>query len=179
MLLLQQLIHKIGQAFLNNEVRHLKMERKIMSLHDAGQIGILFHAAAPDEERKVENYADKLRSEGKKVFMLGYVDEKELPERNKHSVTVQYFCRSDLNSYLKPISSKVKQFERTSFDMLLCLFATPVLPLLYVSAHSKANYRTGPQMENGLKYFDGIIDTGEIKSIDFLIEQMDFYLKVI
>jgi hypothetical protein len=104
---------------------------------------------------------------------------KQLPGNKKFSLQSEYFWQETLSPLNLPVKSKISRFIEMEFDWLLNIYTEPILPMLAVAAYSHAHYRIGPAIHGGVRYFDAMIDTGENSSLAFLIEQMDFYLKVI
>lgn len=164
---------------LSREIAERKKKSKMIGYEQVEHIGIVYDAAYIEKEGIVHQYANKLRSEGKKVFLLGFVDMKQLPGNKKFSLQSEYFWKETLNSFNLPVKNKLSRFLEMEFDWLLNLYLDPVLPLMAIAAYSHAKYRIGPAIEGGVKYFDAIIDTGDKQDLTFLIDQMDFYLKVI
>jgi tyrosyl-tRNA synthetase len=48
-----------------------------------------------------------------------------------------------------------------------------------ISAFSKAKYRIGSNVADNIDYNDAMIDTGSRNDLNYLIEQIDFYLRSI
>lgn len=149
----------------------------MLSLDRAQHIGIVYNAESKENEQVINQYASELRAEGKKVFMLGYVDQKQLPHTKKFLLNSEFFWREKLNGVNLPIKGKIGQFLQLEFDLLLNLYNEPLLPMQAIAAYSKAKYRVGANIEGGLNYFDAVIDTGSRTDLRFLIEQVDFYLR--
>ncbi len=179
MQLLENIRNRIGTFLLHQHTNQKSPKRKFVSLNEARDIGIVYDATDINKEKTVHQYAERLRHEGKKVFLLGYADVKTLPANKKTSIQSEYFCKENLTLFNLPDKEKIGHFPEMNFDLLLNIYDKPHMPMLAISAYSKAKYRVGPGIPNGLLYFDGIIDTGKNKDLLFLIEQMDFYLKAI
>lgn len=169
----------IGRWQLKQEVTKRKRQSTLISFNQVQHIGILYHADNKEHEQLIAKYAGELRAEGKKVFMMGYVDAKLLPHTKKFLLNSEYFWKEKLNGFNLPVKGKIGQFLQVEFDLLLNLYMEPLLPLQAIAAYSKAKYRVGSQIENGLQFYDAIIDTGNQKSLHYFIEQIDFYLRQI
>lgn len=177
MKLIDDLKNYIGRWQLNREVKKAHKKNKRLSLEQAQHIGIVYNAESKENEQTVNQYANDLRAEGKKVFLLGYVNLKQLPQSKKFLLNSEFFWKEKLNGINLPIKGKIGQFLQLEFDLLLNLYHEPLLPMQAIAAYSNARYRVGAQMEDGLNYYDAIIDTGSKKDLRYLIEQMDFYLR--
>lgn len=179
MKILEDVKNYIGRWQLKQEISKLRQQRKLIPFDKVQHIGILYHADNKEHEQLIAKYAGELRAEGKKVFMMGYVDAKLLPHSKKFLLNSEYFWREKLNGFNLPIKGKIGQFLQLEFDLLLNLYTEPLLPLQAIAAYSNAKYRVGSQIENGLQFYDAIIDTGSHKGLHYFIEQIDFYLRQI
>lgn len=177
MKLIEDIRNRIGTYLLLGETGKNKTKRDFTPLGNAKEIGIIYNGWVRDEEQIVHAYANELRSEGKKVFLMGYVDLKLLPGNKKFSLQSEYCWREKLTPFNLPDKGKVGRFLQIEFDLLMSIYTEPLLPMQALSAYAKARYRVGPIMQNGLHYVDAMIDTGENKDLRFLIEQIDFYLR--
>jgi hypothetical protein len=176
---IQDIKNAIGRFSLGREIAGKRIKRQLTSFREVDHVGIVYNAGSNANEDLVTNYANQLRQEGKKVFLLGYVDEKQLPHNKKFNMQSEFFWREKLNGINLPIKGKVGRFLEMEFDLLLNLYIEPLLPLQAVAAYSKARYRVGAHIEGSLDYYDALIDTGERNDLSFLIQQIDFYLKAI
>jgi hypothetical protein len=177
MSLIEKIKTQVGRLILSREAREHKRHHKLVALGEANHIGIVYNAENSRDEQLVNSYANQLRSEGKKVFTMGYVDQKELHHSKKFSINSEFFWKEKLNGFNLPIRGKIGQFLEIEFDLLLNLYLEPVLPMQAIAAYSNARYRVGSNIDGALEYYDAMIDTGGRKDLGFLINQIDFYLK--
>jgi len=177
MQLTEDIKNYIGRLQLNNQIVQKKVKRKRLSYSHTNYIGILYDAADTANEQLITVYANQLRSENKKVFMLGFFNQKNLPANKKFLLNSEYFWLEKLTSFNLPDRGKVGQFFQQEFDLLINLYLQPILPLQAASAYSKASYRVGAHFSNGLQYVDFMVDIGNNNDIGFLIKQIDFYSK--
>jgi hypothetical protein len=179
MKLTEDIKNYIGRMILNREVAAEKTKRSLSAFDRIQHVGIVYDAADNTQEEIVNNYANQLRTEGKKVFMMGYVDSKNLPHTKKFNLQSEFFWKEKLNVFNLPIKGKIGRFLELDFDLLLNLYQQPSLPMQAIAAYSNARYRVGAHLEGGLGFYDAMIDTGERKDLGFLVQQIDFYLKAI
>ena len=179
MKLIEDIKNFIGRWQLEREVRATIVKHKLVAFNQVNHVGIVYHADLKEHEQLVAKYAADLRAEGKKVFMLGYVDAKQLPHTKKFLLNSEFFWREKLNGINLPIKGNIGQFLHLEFDLLLNLYHEPILPLQAISAYSKAKYRVGAHIPEGIDYLDAMIDVGPNKDLKYLIEQIDFYLRTI
>lgn len=178
MKLIEDIKNFIGRLQLQREMSSKPLKRKLVSFNEVNHIGIVYNADQKEHEQLVAKYASDLRAEGKKVFMLGYVDAKQLPHTKKFLLNSEFFWREKLNGVNLPIKGKIGQFLQLEFDLLLNFYQEPILPLQAIAAYSKAKYRVGAHINGGLDYYDAMIDVGQRNNdLKYLIEQVDFYLR--
>jgi hypothetical protein len=179
MKLIEDIKNFLGRWQLHNEIKNKKAKNKLVSFSSINHIGIVYNAETKEQEKLVAKYASELRAEGKKVFMLGYVDAKQLPANKKFLLNSEFFWREKLNGFNLPIKGSIGQFLQLEFDLLLNLYQEPLLPMQAISAFSKAKYRIGSNVADNIDYNDAMIDTGSRNDLNYLIEQIDFYLRSI
>ena len=177
MKLIEDIKNYIGRFLLSKEISENKMKHILSSFNEVQHVGIVYNAEDKNNEEAVNNYANQLRMDGKKVFLMGYVDQKNLPHSKKFILQSEFFWKEKLNGFNLPIKGKIGRFLELDFDLLLNLYFEPSLPMQAIAAYSKAKYRVGSHIDGGLDYYDAMIDIGEKKDLNFLIEQIDFYLK--
>jgi hypothetical protein len=179
MKLIEDIKNYIGRWMLNRELTQKKLKRSFSGYKEVQHIGIVYNAESKGAEDAINNYANRLRSDGKKVFTMGYVDMKELPHTKKFNLQSEFFWKEKLNGFNLPIKGKIGRFLELDFDLLLNLYFEASLPMQAIAAYSNAKYRVASHIEGGIDYYDAMIDVGNKKDLHFLIEQIDFYLKAI
>lgn len=158
-------------AQLNQQLPLTKQDRTSMDFEYAESIGILFDATDAANRNKVLNYADGLTKQGKKVTLLGFVNNKQ----KELSLPFKFFTLREVNWKMIPQGRDVEQFKNENFDILINLYGGLIQPIEYISALSKANLRVGPFSENP-NCFDLMIDTPKGTDLEHLIKQIDFFL---
>jgi hypothetical protein len=179
MKIIEDIKNTMGRMLLSRELDHKRVKRTLVPFSEAQHIGIVYYAGVKANEDIISGYANQLRQEGKKVFTMGYVDGKQLPHTKKFSLQNEFFWKEKLNGFNLPIKGKIGRFLELDFDLLLNLYLEASLPMQAIAAYSHAKYRVGAHIAGGLDYYDAMIDVGPGKNLDFLIQQIDFYLKTI
>ncbi|MES2780151.1 MAG: hypothetical protein V4651_09680 [Bacteroidota bacterium] len=179
MKLIEDIKNYIGRWQLERELGQKKIKHKRVPFNEVNHIGIVYDADSIQHEQLVAQYANELRTEGKKVFLMGYVNQKNLPPTKKFVLHSEFFWKEKLNGINLPIKGKIGQFLQLDFDLLLNLYFEPILPMQAMAVYSQAKYRVASNMTGGLDYYDAMIDIGPKKDLSLLIEQMDFYLRAI
>ena len=170
---------KIGAFALKREHSHENRSRKICNLSEAKNIGVVY--SLPDEEtyRKVSAYVKRLQDSGKKVKALGYVESKALTGQFLPKLAYDFLYPTGLNWNYKPVSVKAKDFIEFEFDILIDLSTVNDLPVLYITALSKAKFKAGMQSDERAGYLDLMISLKDNGTLDELITQVDHYLSII
>ncbi len=139
-------------------------------------VGILYEATRENMEI-ISKYATKLRNEGKTVYILGYFPYKELTFDVNFTMHSEYIHRQNLTWTGLPKNDAGMKFKADDFDLLLNLYNNDILPLFYISLHSKAKFRIGKFEKINVQFFDMMIDMKEDNiELPDLIKQIDYYI---
>ncbi len=178
-----KLFNKLRQFFGNYDYRRrasgIDRNKKTVNIEDAQKIGLLY--LVPDERsyEKIVDFIKNLQKQGKKVFALGFVMNKDVPSFFSSSNSYSFFTLKDLNWYNKPRSTFVTNFLNEKFDLVINLSLEDIFPLQYISGLSKANMRVGKYGEDNGQYYDMMIETDKINDLGSYIEQIAHYLSII
>lgn len=170
--MLNALRKKIFNYVLKKEMRFHKPERRIVNLADAREVGILFDATDTDRAALVNQLADSLRTQFRKIHMLGFYNYPK-PALN---LTFPHFHKKQLNWYLEPQGHLVDEFMERKFDVLINAYAGENPPLEYISALSNARYRIGLYDQSKMYLSDVMIQVQERNNLRQFIEQVKHYI---
>jgi len=151
----------------------------MVNYEQARQLGILFDAGKPENVTFVEGFRKQLEEEGKKVFVLGYVDKKHLPSQLIHQLRVSYCLRRDFSWNLRPRSHFLQQFVKREYDILMDLSAPEQLPMKYLAAVSPSRFKVGAYHEGYLAIFDLTMQVDPGCTAAELAKHCIHYLKII
>lgn len=160
----------IKKALKVNKIVH----REMLNLDVAKKIGILFNATKTNDIITVTQFADKLRNEGKTVFILGFQDRKLKEEQEP-----RIFDRNSVNWFGIPNDTKIDGFQKIKIDILICAFEEECLPLEYIVATSKARFRVGAFSKAKTNYYELMINIKKDQQLLYLLQQIKHFLKVI
>lgn len=171
------MIQKIKSYFFNKKLLELsfnnKSNRRIINLHDAKKIGIVFDASEFKNIQAVREYELKFKHEGKDVQIFGYINS------NEKKYEPFLITNKDLNWYGLPIKKSLQDFSDTNFDILFGFFIGIDSPLNSVFASSKAKLRVGIDYGQSNILFDLIIKSANIKNhTDSIQPQINFLTQV-
>ena len=161
--------------FLRKELKFHHPLRKTIGIGDAMEIGILFDASDPDKVSVVNNFADGLKRDRKKIILLGFYN---VP-KNAINFNFTYFNKKNLNWHLEPQGNAVEEFIARKFDILINAFTGENLPLEYVSAMSAASFRIGSFDREKTYAYDFMIDLKGENDLQFLLNQYKHFLKML
>jgi hypothetical protein len=175
--MIQNILLRIGRAFLNTN--KINKQRVIPDYNDMKRIGILYNADSNEHEMLVQQFANELRESGKKVLLMGFVNQKDLPHQKKPHISNEYFWKAHLNFIGLPITEKIGKFCNEPFDLLINMYFNDELPLQAMSLRSKALFKIGYNSALALPVNNMLIDTGNNKNPLTVGRQMIHYLQAI
>lgn len=168
-----------GRFILRNLIKVKKAKNQFTTLEKAKEIGIIYDANDSKNEGKIQQFAAELRNNGKKVLLMGFINEKELSAKQNPQINSEYFWKEKLTFFNLPNTDKIGQFPNIQFDLLFNIYFDENISMQGLSVVSKAKYKLGAQMNLATQIFDMTIDTGKNKDMYYLAKQMEFYLNAI
>ncbi len=160
---------------IERKLEGLKPERILTNLHDAKTVGIVYNSTNPDNDIIITKFAEHLRTDGKTVDILGFVDDKKID----HKADVLIFNTKNLSWNRTPVDERVEKFADKNFDLLLAAFTEENFPLEYVSRTSKAKWRLGIFDEKKTDYYDMMINMGDKNDLQHFLNQSTHFLNKI
>ena len=151
-----------------------KIQREMINIDKAKSIGILFNATKHEDVRVVFKFSDKLRANGKQVYILGFQNIKSKEESGPKT-----FNRNSVNWYGVPSDAKIDGFVKIPKDILICAFKEECLPLEYIAARSKAKFRVGAFSQLKTNFYELMINIKPEQKLIYLLQQTLHFLKVI
>ena len=170
--MLKQLQRWFHFYFLKKELKFHHPPRKTISLRNANEIGILFDASDPDKVSVINNFAETLKRDRKRIVMLGFYN---VPKQ-AINFNFTYFNKKNVNWHLEPYGDLVDAFIARKFDILINAFVGENLPLEYVSAMSEASFRMGTFHKEKTYAYDFMIDLKGESDLQSLVSQYRHYL---
>lgn len=172
-------IQKVKRYFYNLSLKNTlkknkNIVREMINIDSANRIGILFNATKTNDVITVTQFADKLRSDGKEVFILGYQNRK-----SKEEPGARIFNKSSVSIFGVPQDTKIDGFQKLNLDILICAFEEECLPLEYIVATSKAKFRVGAFSKTKTNYYELMINMKNNQPLLYLLKQIQHFLKVI
>jgi len=134
---------RIGRQMLTGKVSDAGRKVSLCTLSDAKNIGILYNATEYISFEIVRDLVKQLSNNSITISVLGYVDSKKLIDHYLYRKGFDFFSKTDLNWYYKPVSTQTEQFIKEPFDLLLNLSLDYQFPIHYISSASKALFKAG------------------------------------
>ena len=175
MILFRKLRTSLHHQFLKRKLRKANHPRKITNYERAKTVGVLFDAAHPDNVRIARKFSQQLTDMNKFVHVFAYLHTAKPTE----SIPFPYMTKKNLNWLFIPKHPQVDEFLNKHFDLLINLCMEDCLPLEYVAALSNASYRAGRFIEGKEYCAELMINLHESRDMNYLIEQLNVYLKMI
>ncbi|MBK8489661.1 MAG: hypothetical protein IPL49_01845 [Saprospirales bacterium] len=163
---------KLHLRLLQQQLRHHRFPRQSLQFDKTHTIGILFDGTDLDSREIVLGFAKELRSAGKSVKLLGYLDNRTESE----SFPFKVFNKRNIDWLMRPKGDSVADFLDHTYDILLNLSMVENLALEYIAALSKAHYRVGA-FSKTTHCYELMIDLPPTQRLPDLIKQIEFFLQ--
>jgi len=164
---------RVAEKYLIAQAMGNKHHLKTTSFNQVKTIGILYNASLEETIKEVKHITKKLTAMGKEIYTLGFIDKKVLPPNLEPHTKEDYYCIKDLHWYRLPIKERIIRFANEPFDYLLNVYTADDLPLVGVSALSKAHCRLGTFHRKYTSCYDFMINE---KSNQTTTELLDAYM---
>ncbi len=175
-------IDKIKWSFANyvlkKKLRQLSREKKLVNLHQATSIGILYNVTSQTTFQVVKNLVKELTTRQRQVMAVGFVNRKSIPNYCIAANSGYHFNLKDLNWYGAPNNDYVNEFINKEFDILIDLSLDDMFVFKYISGLSKSKFNVGRHNESYLNCFDLMIKMDKSATLEAFIEQVIHYLIV-
>jgi len=131
-------------------------------------VGCVFDASETEVYKSIEKFAKELRKSGKEVDILGFYNQKNVPDVSPF----RFFTTEHLSMAMIPSKSEIAtQFMTKPFDLLINFSSTPHPPVSYLCAASHALFKVGPSTAN-INHYDLIIDLPAGFDVDRYINEL-------
>jgi uncharacterized protein DUF6913 len=168
--------HKLASYLFYKEHARKVSSGSVVSLDDAGNVGILYDATDDNNYELVKTMVKDIRALHKDVLALGYYNATMLPQSRFIKLGLDYFTKKSLNWKMIPKSKIVSNFIANDFDILICLNNNKNVPLKYVASLSNAKFKIGRYDKNNTNIYDFMISVDENFDFKSLIKQTMYYL---
>jgi len=171
----ENLRYKISNMLLRKKAAKLKRQKMLFDFASAKYVGVLCSPHDETGTTHLKEFLHYLSNKGIKYSVVGYFDEKKIPENFLYVKDIDFITKDDLNFLFIPESPIVKQFIDEPFDMLINCSLGDYFPLKYVSHLSVAKCKVGVMRQDETCY-DLMIDVTKKPTIEYFIENLEKYL---
>jgi hypothetical protein len=138
------------------------------NLEEAKTIGLLFDATEVDDRKKSLAYADKLRKQGKKVAVLGFIATVD----KEATFSFDFFTLRQIDWAQRPKGEAIAHWLGQDFEVLVCLFPKTAKFTEYLALHTRAALKIGPVAVKASAY-DLMLDMPAKSSPQQIIKQYE------
>ena len=166
--MIRNIRNSYGSYDLRKKARHINRQKAIHNFITARKAGILFTCKNEEDFNAIKDFKQFLENQNIQVEVLGYVNEKQVPDYYLLRQGFNFFCMKDLNWFQRPTRKFVLDFSTRKFDILFDLSIEEYFPLKYLSRLSPAVYKIGNYKETD--DYDLMIGLKEQKTVPYFIE---------
>lgn len=174
---LENIRRKIGLYTLNRKVRTIVRSRRIHNFNTAQKAGIIFSCHNEEDFKVMKDFKTYLEEKNITTSVLGFVNEKKIPDHFLLRTGFNFFCQKNLDVYFRPETSFINEFIIDRFNILFDFSITDQFPVYYISLLSPADYKIGRL--TGRNDLDLMIDIKQNTGIQYFVEQVKHYLNLI
>ena len=168
-----------GSFLLNRKFKRSNRKRELINLNLAENIGIICHINSEEQFKLLNKLAKELTSNRRKVLLVGFVNDKEIPDYCVVAGPGYYFTQQDINWFGIPKNDYILKFMEKDLDILLDLTRDDNFTTQYIVALSKAKLKTGQQSIKKEPFLDVMIKMDNSHSMNDFITQTLHYLTLL
>ena len=113
------------------------------SLEKTRTMGIICQITDEASYKAIHDLYSKLHSPNRTAWLMGYIDQKEVPYYCLPQLSADFFARKNLNCYGKPNLPQLDDFAKKDFDILIDFSRNDLAPVRYILAVSQAKLIVG------------------------------------
>ena len=170
----EKIRRSIGLFLLDRKARSIVRSRKIHNFTTARKAGIIFSCQNEEDFLAVKDFKKYLEEQNINTTVLGFINEKKIPDHFLLRTGFNFFCLKNLDLYYRPANQYIHDFLLDNFNILFDFSLKDYFPVRYISVLSPAEYKIGRLTSR--EDFDMMIDVKQNKHLDFFIEQVKHYL---
>lgn len=170
---------KAGNYFLSKRLKQFNRVRQMHTLNTAKTAGIIITPTDQDSFDQIKKFISHLTSKGVKVYILGFVDDKKIPDSFLFWKGINLFSRKELNWAGVPESATVNDFIDQPFDMLIDLSTSDHFPIHYISTLSKSYFKIGRLDDSIHQCYDLMFELNDETSLNDYIDNLTHYLDML
>ena len=168
----------VGNFVLKKKLKQFRRTKMVHNLKTAKRIGIVFNATKQEDYKQVSDFVKDIHDRGIEVKVLGFVNNKDVPNEYLLKKNFSYFLKKSLNWYRKPVNPEVEKFLKEKFDIVIDFSLDNDYLFNYIISLSPSRFKVGKFKEPN-NHYDFMIKINKYKDLKYFIEQAGHYLEVI
>lgn len=174
-----QIKSQIRKFLLNRDFKKSNRKRKLVNINLAEDLGIIYHVKDEGQFKRMNALVKELTTKRRKVMLVGFVNDRSIPDYCVVAGPGYYFTLQDLNWLEIPKNEYLLKFMEKEFDLLLDLTRDDNFTTNYIIALSKAQLKAGQQSKIKEPYLDVMINMDKKNSMNEFIDQILHYLTLL
>jgi hypothetical protein len=175
---IENIKRSVANYVLNKKLGKLTREKRLVNLHNARTIGILYNVSSQTTFQIVKTLVKELTTRQRQIMALGFVNRKSIPNYCIAANSGYHFNLRDLNWYGGPKNDYIHEFINKEFDILIDLSLDDVFVFKYISGLSRSKFKVGRHNDDYLDCFDLMIKMESTATLEAFIEQVIHYLLI-
>ncbi len=167
-------LNKIRNYLLKRKLKKTPAEHDFVNMNKVQEVAIIYDNTKGDNKKLIENFAQELKSQKKKVALMGF--RKHDP---KAVVDHKSFSDKQLNWLKQPKEDYLREFVNKKFDVIINTCLSEKVQIENIVALSHAKLRIGKFGENKTHCYDLMLEIKETDSEQDLLRQAEHYLNTI
>ncbi len=168
-----------GSFLLKRNFKRSARKKELVNLNLAENIGVICHINSEAQFKMVNTLVKELTTKKRTVLLIGFVDDKEIPDYCVVAGPGYYFSQQDINWLGMPKNDYIQKFMDKELDILLDLTRDDNFTTKYIVALSKAKLKSGQQSSAKEPYLDVMIKMNSTQSMKDFITQTLHYLTLL
>jgi hypothetical protein len=175
---LKNLRLKAANYSLKRKLKLFERTREGHNFESAKTAGILFTPTDTFSFEQIKQFLAFLNNQKIQIYVLGYIDNKTIPESFLFWKGINLFSKKDLNWKCIPSTPIVNDFIDKPFDLFFDLSLQDYFPVEYIARLSKSKCKIGRYTEKHETY-DLMFELTENQKLDSYLDNIKQYLALI
>jgi len=174
------MINRLKKYLLNRCLKkhNTTREKKVESLEKTRTMGILCQITNEESYKEIYDLFSKLHSPKRTIWLMGYINQKEVPYYCLQQLSADFFSNKHLNWYGKPKLVQLNDFMKRDFDILLDFSRNDLPTLRYILNASNAKLIVGANEYSQNMYDVYIKDEDNLDNLRLLKTIHNYLIKL-
>jgi hypothetical protein len=173
--ILESLRLNVAKMLLRRKVAKMKRQKILYDFASAKYVGVLCVPQNEVNTANIKKFLQYLSQKGIKYSVIGYFDERKVPENFLYLKGIDFITQQDLNLLFMPKENVIGKFIAEPFDMLINCNLVDYFPIEYIASLSVAKCKVGIKRD-GQSCYDLMIDISKNKTFEYFLKNLEIYL---